>query len=51
MLCKDCQFLDKEYQVCSKKPSELDDIICLLRNVVWNINLLEDEEEGEEWKQ
>jgi len=55
MKCQDCPSFDKETQECSKSPSKIEDILCLLRHIAWATNILiqdnrEDREEGEGWK-
>ena len=53
--CSECPKLDKELEVCSLKPSEITDEICLLRHICYAINgvysiLEEEHDSGEEWK-
>jgi len=55
MKCFDCPSFDKEDRICTCEPSEIDDTLCLLRNICWllNIKIQDDrdiEDEGEEWK-
>lgn len=51
MLCKECKSFDSETKMCNKLPSEITDFICLLRHIAWAVNILiQDEDEGEQWK-
>jgi hypothetical protein len=49
--CKDCQHWDREFSACDVSPYELEDPICLLKNIL--AVLLNDDREiddGEDWK-
>jgi hypothetical protein len=49
--CKDCSHWDKEFDACDVGPYELDDPICLLKNLLAVVlNNAENPEDGDEWK-
>ena len=55
MKCKDCPKFDKDAGCCGEMPSELDDMICLLRHACYMLNeihyeIMEDIDEGDSWK-
>jgi len=55
MKCKDCEWhkeLDVEIQleggpewVCTKKHSECEDVVCLLRMIIWELYNWEDDDD------
>ena len=55
----ECKFWNRETETCGARPTEMNDIICLLRHLCFGVNYLvvdreeelEDKEEGEWWKE
>ena len=49
--CKDCQHWDKEFMACKLGPYEIEEVTCLLKNLLAvSLNNAEGFEEGEDWK-
>lgn len=49
--CKDCKEWDKEFMACKLGPYEIEEISCLLKNILAvELNNAEADEEGEDWK-
>lgn len=54
MICKECPKFDKELNCCGEIPSELENIVCLLRHICYGINviyqeIIDDENEDVDW--
>jgi hypothetical protein len=49
--CLECKKFDKEHEVCGLEPSEIEEVVCLLR---WLIGLqlesMDERDEGDDWK-
>lgn len=49
--CRDCKEWDKEFMACKLSPYDIEDIVCLLKNILAVVlNDTEDPDDGEEWK-
>ena len=42
--CEECVYFKKETKLCDAYPFELEDIVCLLRCILWSLLLNEPEE-------
>ena len=52
MVCKTCINFDKEFSACNLGPYEIEEVSCLLKNVLAVLlNQSEDSTDGETWKQ
>ena len=38
MKCRECEHWDSENSACGIEPSELENTVCLLRNIAWVVN-------------
>lgn len=48
---KDCPHYDSTYNGCDLPPYEIEDSVCLLKNILAVLlNQAEDERDGENWK-
>ena len=49
MKCRDCPRYDKELIACECSPYEIEDMTCLLKNILC-VLLNDVEDDGEDWK-
>ena len=49
MICKTCKEWDKEFMACKLPPYEIEEVSCLLKNML-AVLLNQSTEEGEDWK-
>ncbi len=51
MKCSECEAWDKELDVCGKPFADMENMVCLLKIVAWQMEFFFGEEEDEEdWK-
>ena len=51
MKCHDCKHWDKEFMACVLGPYEIDEVSCLLKNLLAvSLNQAEADSDGENWK-